>query len=417
MTSLAKEPTRAARLRALGIGNAMLAVAAPGAAWAQNLDAGIDVRLSGEVVSNPYLDQGDAEPTAAVNAEVRPWLRQQTEVTSFNLSAFAQARQFADGQDMEDNYGVSASLSHRASQRVTLTARADVQSAASRLNAVFPGLDPNPATPVPEPLPLDPGLGVDPTLLGTRGRTTTVNGGIGTQYAIDERRSLQIDLDLEDLDFTHANAQDYRTHGVATTLMQVVNATTSVGAALNFRQTDYDSPTVPDARIFLAMGSVSHRLDERWTLEASAGASMTRLEAVGAFARRESTSIAATASLCRREERGSLCVDYERQPQPTGLGQVRNTDTASLSYNREWSVRNRLSVGASYSRSGSAVNVSTPVSETEYLTVRATLERAFNERVSGFVTASTSRVFGSNLAIEPDIDVGLGLHIRLGRQT
>ena len=154
-------------------------------------------------------------------------------------------------------------------------------------------------------------------------------------------------MDVEDFQFYQENAQDYRTHEVATTLTQVVDATTSVGAALSFRQTDYEASTVPDARIVVAMGSLSHRLDERWTLEASAGASVTRAEAAGPFARREATSITTAVSLCRRERRGGLCVDYRREPEPTGLGEVRNSESASLNYNMEWAERNSLSIGAS----------------------------------------------------------------------
>ncbi len=396
----------------------MLAIVAPNAASAQNLDAGVDVLLSGEAVSNPYFLPGDSDLTAAVTVEARPWLRQQSAVTTFDLSAFARARKFADGEETEDDYGALATVSHRASARATLTARANVSSTASRVSAAFPGLDANPDSPVPEPSPpLDPGLVVDPTVLGARGRATRANVGFGTQYAIDERRSIQIDLDLDDFHFQQANAQDYRTHEVATTLTQVVDATTNVGAALSFRQTDYETPTVPDARIVVAVGSLTHRLDERWTLEASAGASVTRAEAAGPFARREATSITTAVSLCRRERRGGLCVDYRREPEPTGLGEVRNSERASLDYNMEWAERNSLSIGASYSRSGSTFNSNTQDSDLEYVTVRATLERAFSKRVSGFVSASTNRTYGSGLDIEPNFNIGAGLRIRLGRRS
>lgn len=417
MTRPAQRRMRTVRRGAFGVGNAILAVAAPSVASAQTLVGGIDVSLSGEAVSNPYLEPGSADMTAAVTAEVRPWVSQQTEVTSFNLSAFVQARQFSDDQDREDNYGASAELTHRASERVTLTGRATLRSIASRARGIeFPGLDPNPQTPVPEPEPLDPGFGLDPSLLGTRGRTTQLSGGIGTQYAIDARRSLRIDLDLEDLDFSHANGQDYRTHAVSSSLTQVIDSTTSVGATVNLSLSDYANPSVADARIVTAMGSVSHRLDQRWTLDASAGASVARVEAAGPFPSRESTGISATVSLCRREARGGLCIDYQRQPRPTGLGDVRDSDSANLSYNLAWSARTQIAVGASYTRTGEAVNVAAPDSGTEYVSVRATLDRAFNQRVSGFVTASASRVFQAGQTIEPNINVGLGIRIRLGRR-
>ena len=391
----------------------MLVVAASGAASAQELDGGIDVRLSAEAVNNPYLETGDTDVTGAVSAEVRPWLGQQTEVTSFNLAAVVQARQFVEDYDLEDNYGASATLTHRASERVTLTGRADAYSSAARLSSVFPGLNPNPDTPVP---PLDPGVDDDPTLLGQRGRTIALSAGVGAQYAIDERNSVAIDLDLQDLGFTHANSRDYRTYGIAAQLTQVANPTTTVGATFSLRNTDYAEPTARDARVVVVMGSVSHRLDERWTLEASAGASATRIEAAGPIPRSDSTAIAASMSLCQRQERGTLCLDYGRQPEPTGAGGVRNSDTARLNYNLQWSERNRLAVAASYSRSGRAIGSASVVPAVEFLSVRATLERAFNKRVSGFVTASTTRVYRPDLSVEPNVNVGLGISVLLGRR-
>lgn len=110
-------------------------------------------------------------------------------------------------------------------------------------------------------------------------------------------------------------------------------------------------------------------------------------------------------------------MDYRREPEPTGLGEVRNSERASLDYNMEWAERNSLSIGASYSRSGSTFNSNTQDSDLEYVTVRATLERAFSQRVSGFVSASTNRTYGSGLDIEPNFNIGAGLRIRLGRRS
>src|SRR5690606_22219213 len=120
------------RCRSLWLGGAALAMIAGGGASAQVLRGGVDVSLSAEAISNPYLEQGDTDPSAAATVEIRPWVSEASELTSFDLRGFVQVREFSRNYDREENYGASASVSHRASERLTVTGNTGISSTASR---------------------------------------------------------------------------------------------------------------------------------------------------------------------------------------------------------------------------------------------------------------------------------------------
>lgn len=398
---------------ALRLGCAASALAVANAAVAQESRGGVEIRMGAEVAQNPYLESGvGGGASAAVIGEVRPWYRQQSELTTFDLQGLVQARQFSSRFGLEDNYGASARIAHRASERVSVSGRASVTSSASRLGTSFDRLGTNPDDPALAPLPIDP-LPEDPTLLGERGRTTALSAGAGVNYMIDERHQIATDLDFRDLSFGRVTARDYRSYAAQTRFTRVIDAATGIGVALGYRVTDYESTMIGDADTLTAMGSVTHRFNERLTLDASLGAARTEVEAGGGTPRRTFTSLAAGSSLCSRDSRGGLCVSYQRQPQASALGTVRSSDSLGLSFSRRLSERDNLSMGANYSRSGT-IGGGAGISRIELLRGQATFQRRFTERVSGFLAASAAKTYRPDLAVKPNVNVGAGIAIRLG---
>lgn len=397
-------------------GAALAAIAISGPASAQEILTGMDIRLGVEASKNPYLEQGDTEVTGAVLAEFRPWLRQQSGRTTLDIEGSVQARQYSSRYGFEDNYRASARISHRASERLSLTAGTSISSSVARLDGldrlgssppVGPSLPVNPVSPI---------LPDDYTVFGFRGRTTVADIVLGAQYALDARRSIGLDLDFQDLSYERANTSDFRTYGAQGRFSQVVNETTSIGVIAGYRKTDYRRQLSGDATTLTAMGNVNHRLDTRWTLDASLGASRTKVDATPLAPSGSWTSLSAQASLCRRDDRGNFCVDYRRSPQPSGLGSVRNTDLAGATYYRRLSERDRLSLGGSYSRSSGTTGLSVVEPTVEYLSANASFERDFHQRLTGFVSASASKVWHEGISVEPSINVGAGIVLRLGQR-
>lgn len=415
MTHHSTQQTRSTPHRALYWGAALMTIATSGAAGAQDVRTGADIHLGGEVAKNPYLEQGNAEVTAAALVEFRPWLRQENALTTLDIEGSIQARQFTSHYGLEDNYRASMRVGHRASDRLMLTGGAGFSSTESRRGGSFGRFEIDPNLVGPPLVPIDP-LPDDVTVLGIRGRTTTADAILGANYAIDARRSVSVGVDFRDVSLNHANAVDYRTYGAQTRFNQLIDEATSVGIIFGYREIDYRSALGGDAETISAMGALSHRLDERWSLNASLGASRTSIEAGGGLPSRTWTSLTAQISLCSRDEYGSICIDYQRQPQPSGLGTVRTSDILGLSFSRRLSASDRVSLGASYSRNGGATGFAGAHPSIELVSARAMYTRDFNERLSGFLSASTSRISRADIALEPNVNVGAGIIIRLGQR-
>lgn len=382
---------------------------------AQNTTAGVDIKVGAEAISNPYLDDIDASLTAAGSAEVRPWLRSEFQNLTFDLEAFTQVREFANAENLEDNYGASLRVQGRASERAKLFARASIDSTASRVGTVFgPALSniDEPAFPTP---PIGPTLGEDITLLGLRGRSTTINAAAGAQIAWDARTALNVDIGYQNVSFSGNPGEDYQSYSAGLGIMRSLSEQTSVGLTGGVQRADYKGSVIGDATSFTGLFALNHRFNEKLTLNASLGMSATKIEETSVRPKRTVTALATDLSLCDRDSRRGLCLNYRRMPQPTALGGVRTSDTVGMTFDERISEKDRFEMGASYSRTSAgdtATNAVLP--SVEYATVRTTFERSFSSRLDGFVYASVARIFRDDLRTDPSINVGVGLRLRFG---
>jgi hypothetical protein len=383
-------------------------------ASAQALTQEVTVRVGGEVVTNPYLEDVDQGTSVAGTAEIRPRLSFDDSVTRFNLDAFAQGKAYADKYDFEDNYGVSANVSQRMSERLTLLMSGSVISSVSQssaglwLGGVGPGTIPGGPT-----LPQIPG---DVTVLGQRGRTTSISGSAGVEYAVDAYNSLAFDGRYRTMSLTQLGAEEYDVAELQGRYTRVIDERTSIGLIAGYRLFDYEDATLADARSVSLMGSLSLQLDQAWSLSASGGVERTRLEDSPLAAASTKTSITASASLCRRDTRESFCLDYNRQAQPTSFAGIRTSDALGLNYSRQLTAYDSVTLGGTYSRNsgfGSGVGA---IPDTTLIGVRGGFEHRFSERLSGYVEASFDKLRRSDLAIEPRASVGAGISYTFGRR-
>lgn len=394
---------------------------------AQSVRTGVDVSAEAEATTNPYLDQTDNDWVGAGSVEVRPWLVASTEKSQVELGAFARGRAFTTGFDFEDTFGGSVRASHRASPRTSYFGSANLVSTSarsnfSRFNRGGFGTDPLAPVDPAAPTPVDPGTGLPPpilpplddiTIVGLQGRTTTLGISSGLNQQLDPRSSLGVTVDYNQLWVDGSQFSGYQSASIAANYSRTVSARTSIGLAVNAGQTRYDNE-FPKTTTLGAFVNAQHQLSRGWSLGWSLGVSHSQSPARGIIPEVSQTAIAGNANLCRAQAAQRLCLGVSRSQQPSTLGQVRTSDSVDFTFSDRLSARDRLDLYANYARSSAPNEIATSFDEIEIASVGATLTRALNPRLDGYVFGRASRSYGGFLTDEPSISFGVGIRARFG---
>lgn len=380
-------------------------------ASAQSVRQELVVSLGTEVATNPYLESGEQEASVAATAEVRPRLIYDTSVTRFELQAFARGSAFADNYGFGDDYGAAVSVLHRATSQLSLSADAGVTSTDSPRHSLWLQDDEGavPEGPVLPELPGD-----DVTVLGQRGRSTAISGGVGLDYAASARDTVGVSGNFQKSFLSHAGARDYRVLGANGWYQRVVDERTSIGAVVGYSSYDYEDPAAPDAESLSVLGSFTLQLAEAWSLNGTAGVERTRIEDSALADSSTSTSFSGNANLCRSDSRESFCVAYQRGTRPTAYAGVRNSDSVTVSYRLRASERGAVSIGGSYSRDSGLVS-DMAIANSRLIGVRGGYEHRFNQRFSAYVDAALDRLYRGGVALDPRARVGAGIRYAFGR--
>jgi hypothetical protein len=381
-------------------------------ASAQGLSQQVTVRVGGEVASNPYLEENDQGASVSGTAEIRPRLTYANSVTQFDLEAFARGNAYVDKYEFEDNYGASANISQRLSEKLTILMNGSFFSTASHAYAGLSPIDGG----VPGPgQPTFPQVPEDVTVLGQRGRTASASFRADAEYVIDARNQLGFEGNYRTLSLTQPGAAEYDVAGFQGRYNRVVDERTSVGLVAGYRLFDYHDADRADAKSASLLGSISLVLDQAWTLSASGGIERTRIDALPTAAAHTRTAFTGSASLCRGDSRERFCVNYNRQSEPTSYAGIRNSDAVGLSYNRQLSEYDSVTLGGTYSRNGGFASDFNAPSGTTLYGVRGSFDHRFNERLSGYLEASVDRLDRRDLSIDPRARVGAGISYVFGR--
>lgn len=400
---------------------------------AQSVRTGVDVSAEAEATSNPYLDEASNDWVGAGTVEVRPWLVSETATDRIDLEAFARGRAFTDTFDFEDSFGGSLRASHRASPRANYYGQANVLSTSARSNfsrfdrgGFGGGFGRDPLAPPTDPAapaqPIDPTTGLGPvivpplddiTIVGLQGRSTTLALSAGTNRQVDTRSSLSANIDYNRLWVSGSQISGYDSASVGLTYSRRLSARTTGGFSLNAGQTRYDAE-FPKTTTLGAYVSAQHQLSAAWSLSWSLGVSSSQSNALGPFPEVSEVTLAGNVSACRTQAQSRLCLGVSRSQQPSTLGQVRTSDAVDFSYSERLSARDRVDLYANYARSSAPSEIATPFDRIEIASVGATLTRALNPRLDGYVFGRASRSYGGYLTDEPSIAFGVGLRARFG---
>jgi hypothetical protein len=386
---------------------------------AQNTRTGIDVSVSAEMASNPTLSDNDGGITPAGRIEVRPFLETTGEASTFRLEAFASAREFASNFDREDRYGAVARYATRVSQRVELFANAGFRSTSGNLASFVnqPGTlvtDPTITDPTIIALPIDQALGNDITLIGVDGRTNAWTADVGAEVRLTDRLSLGVDAGFQDVSLSEFADQDFQSINTEAALTYQLSDRTNIGVFGGYRTTDYDNENIGDAKTYIGSLSVSHRFSDNWSIELSGGLANAEIEETPISPARDFTTFTGRSGLCYRSSARNACLSYRRSPLPTSFGGIRNSDSIGLQFSEQVSETDSVRVGATYTNTASSLGGLQTIPAVELAGVNAAYDRRFTDRLTGFVFASASRLYRSDVQADPSISIGLGLRFRIG---
>ena len=403
----------------------------------------VDASLSGGVASNPFLENGGNTPTtASATLSISPAYLIDRGLTRFELRGDATITEYLKRYPNSDSFGVSASGSHRVSERTSLNAQLGYTNSVvgafndlgvagtgiiiPSITPVLPAAAADPNT-VIQPALTPPALGIgsnlttDPSLGGIGRRRQSYTGGAGFSTGLGERDRVDFGVSvvasraragaLDDFNYVAPHL------GYRRAIRQGLDITADVGVG----HANYLRTRQGDATTFSPSLGTSYRIAEGTSLNLSVGVTIVQARLLQAGASRTTTSFSGQASLCKQDSRWNACISGSRAALPSAAQGVRLQTAVSLSAGIRLSERDTLSASSSYSRSGAPLGVTpttVPIAfstRTEYLSLRGQYDRRLSQRLFGFVSAGAAKAYGDQRSSgDPSYEARVGVRIRFG---
>ncbi|MBN8808858.1 MAG: hypothetical protein J0I47_11600 [Sphingomonas sp.] len=398
---------------------------APGLAQAQEVRTGLIASTGLSVETNPYNASDSSNAEFAANAELRPSLTVQDALTQVSIRGSAQFRQFLHRYGLEDNYSVDAEIVSKRSERVTLRGSGlFAYSEGGFAGYGRPGLiasDPLNSSPV-DPAATTPDTSLqnslngitDVNLIGTRTRLTSLASNVGVDYLLSPRSSLSADFNARALRYQSALGSDYNTLGGELRFSHQFDEYLSVGVIGGYDRTNYLDPNQGDAGVISALLSVDRKFGERWSASVALGASFTNIDGRLGQPDTHFTALTGRVRFCRQGEFTRFCVAGDRSPQPSINGNVRVTTNINADYSWTLAARQRLTLSAAYARTGSSHSQILTDPAVDFATGTARYDNDFNKKLTGFVSASVSKIYSSIAPRTANISGAIGIQVHLG---
>ncbi len=368
--------------------------------------ASLTVSAGATVSNNPYLEAGAGSAAAGVTLEASPEVIFEQEATTVSLYGNARLNHYFQryGSDLAGTVGLA--VRHRASDRITLNAGAGFQTSRSGLRDRFFSQNTGSSGSVANELFIP-----DTTLIGQRVRSNSFFSSVGVTFQPSARDTFNLDAGFNRFWSRSVVAQDYNIYRLRAGYSRKLTDRTSAWVSLAGSRSDYVSRRRGDGNVITPMAGIEHKLNDRLTLTAGAGASIANIDD-GTGIKRRTTGLALNASLCQQDSRGSYCLSAQRQAQPTAFGDVRNVLNIGFNMSRKISEKNDISITSGYSRNDeTGVGV---VGNADYLSFGASFSHRFNQRFQAFISPHYDQVLRSSIPRRANYGVSAGVRYVFG---
>ena len=372
----------------------------------------LSVDISGKVgyATNPFLEYEALNlDTDVVTAtiSVSPQILFPGETGNFRLSGNFQHTEYSRQYRSKQSYSVSAGWDQRLSERFSMRAGANLDSAVIGSDQIFAA-------------PIDGGAGVDPdqppvvddiTLLGSRQRRLSIRTMVGMSYQPSARDRISLDLSAAFTRYPNPTTFDeYNQYTSHLGYSREVAAETFVGVTVGVSRSNYLGTPEDDGTVITPQLTASAKVDQRWTISGTLGASIARINDVVGEVRQ--TSLAGSFGACRKDERSNFCFTANRSALPSSFGGIRTQTGVGSSFGYRLGERTDISASANYSWADQSILGT--ANSVEYFTATMTLNRRLSERVSGFISDGYSDSYGGTFPREANIQVNAGIRVTLG---
>lgn len=375
-------------------------------------EATLEVSIGGGVSTNPYL-YSDAETAGSVTLSVSPSIIYEDELGDTILGGNLRVSQYTNRYGNDIAARLEASTRRMLDELTSVSISSSIQSARSAVqdglifgDSAMPGAGPL----EPPEVPI-----IDTTIAGTRSRITNVSTSLGVSRVLDEVSSANAIISLSGTYIGGDVGFDYRDASLQLGYERKLSARTSITLGSQFGVVDYLGRRTGDSLIVSPRVGISQQLSDRLSLVADAGISYVDTD-IGAGLHSKSVSFAGTIGVCDRGPSQSVCLSAGRSAQPTALGGVSTVTTASLSYDRQLSAADRLSLSARYGRTNQDGRGLPLPRVTDLVGALATYSRKLSDRVALTVTPSYSKIYDDLLKRSPNFSLMIGLSVIFGKQ-
>lgn len=383
----------------------------------------VDVSAGAEASTNPFLETGGSRGAIGGNAGIDAHYRVESQRTTLDLGAGANASTFFSGRGTDYSANGTANLKHQVSQTATIGVLGHYSySRSSGRNYLLPVGNPTifepgaPETPAPAPpVVTSPLLGPgglitpDVTLVGRRVAQQSFGGALNLDLRVSARTSLSLAAGADKVTYDDPVLSDYRMYNQAVSLTHRISEATQVIAQVKVAEVKYDNGE-HDVIVTPLVG-VSRRLSPRWDLSVYGGAAIIRSRLPDGT-RLRASSLAASAVLCGKFEHSKLCFTAERQQLPSAVGGIRPVTSLRASYYDRLTEKDSVTLDASVERSER---------DTRKLFAPQTLAGAsarydhkLGDRLALFGTAQYIRLWQSGAPSRGDLRGIIGITLRLG---
>jgi hypothetical protein len=372
---------------------------APNAAMADEKVGYVDVSGSLGFSRNPFLTT-PADGSIFARGSLFGSYQITGERSSTMITAFGENSFYLNDSDSQQLARVNVSHNYKASETVTLFGGlAFSLDNGSQLSTRFLTL--------PQPLPTDPDIIIDPALLGRDTRSYRLSGNLGATVQMSERDT--VSLTAADEQVWYGNGQDnlnFNSIFVSTDWNRTLSERSSLGARASAQFADYAEPG-RKTQVYTLQGTLSRFLTQNWQAKIGVGASYSvRDDVTGSDS---SISPAVDLSLCRRLPTEDFCANARHGVQ-TSVGEAIKSTEIGFTYSKRLNSNDSWNAGASASRSAGG-----SVPSIYYVTAAAGYNHRFSDRLSGSVDASVRDIFrkhGDNVPF--DATASVSIHYRIG---
>lgn len=380
--------------------------------------ARIDISTGAEVSSNPFLTEDGSEAASAYIA-IDPSVfledgRHETVLRgSFRLS------QYTNGYGQDESASARIESNRALSERTSLGLQASIRSSRSNLRNALSDLAnsslANGAGVFPEPAELDP------TIFGTRGRTTSIATSASIEHALSPIDAFQAAAFFQNSDYDEDVGNDHTDVSLLLGYSRQLTPRTAIGLKGQLSLTNYEERTggnvnaFGDANVYLLSGQVEHTINNQWEIQAGIGVNLIDQE-LGQTGNETDIFLAVDAALCRSGMQTRFCVTVSRSATPTARSGVTNVTSIGLSSEFRLSGDDTFSISSYFGRTEEnrvdlLVNDAAP---RNVLGGVARFRHDLSDRASLLVQSSYSDTESSLQNVGADFSVSLGISLRLG---